>query len=346
MLTFLLQTTVFGQADDRIVVAQYGEGIYTILRRMDMEPEFYVEAFIQLNREKLRSDSLLIAGNTYILPEEIITKAKPPITEIPAKIEAIPAGAHDESAVKTKIYPIFGKAQETVLIKNDKLSGAIFYLVSGHGGPDPGALGQYGKYTLSEDEYAYDVTLRLARNLISSGANVYIIIQDPNDGIRDDPVLLLDKDEQAYTSERIPVNQKERLKQRTDVINKLYKENKSPYQRLITIHVDSRSTGENIDVFFYYHHRSKSGRQLAGAIQQTFNEKYARHQPGRSYHGTVSSRSNLYMIKNTLAPTVYIELGNIKNTRDQRRLVISDNRQALANWIMEGIIKDHQAFEK
>jgi N-acetylmuramoyl-L-alanine amidase len=46
------------------------------------------------------------------------------------------------------------------------------------------------------------------------------------------------------------------------------------------------------------------------------------------------------MIKNTLPPIVYIELGNIKNYRDQLRFVISDNRQALANWIELGIIND------
>jgi N-acetylmuramoyl-L-alanine amidase len=249
-------------------------------------------------------------------------------------------------ASKVTKYPVFGPGYENVIIENEQLNGAVFYLVSGHGGPDPGALGKYGRNTLSEDEYAYDVTLRLARNLISKGADVQIIIQDGNDGIRDESILPMDKDETTVNDESIPVNQKARLKQRTDLINKLYKKNKSPYQRLVAIHVDSRSTGQNIDVFFYHHHRSKSGRRLANSIHQTFTEKYARHQPGRQYHGSVSSRSSLYMIKNTLAPIVYIELGNIRNTRDQRRLVISDNRQALANWIAEGIVKDYGSVRK
>ena len=50
--------------------------------------------------------------------------------------------------------------------------------------------------------------------------------------------------------------------------------------------------------------------------------------------------SRINQIKNTLPPIVYIELGNIKNYRDQLRFVISDNRQALANWIELGIIND------
>ena len=55
--------------------------------------------------------------------------------------------------------------------------------------PDPGAIGRIGKIELHEDEYAYDVALRLARNLMQEGAEVRIIIQDAKDGIRDDKYL-------------------------------------------------------------------------------------------------------------------------------------------------------------
>ena len=125
-------------------------------------------------------------------------------------------------------------------------------------------------------------------------------------------------------------------------MNKLYYQNKGAFQRLIAIHIDSRSKGENIDVFFYHHHHSKSGEKLAREIHNVFKAKYAKHQPGRPYHGTVSSRSSLYMVRNTLPPIVYIELGNIKNYRDQLRFVIPDNRQALANWIELGIMNDYK----
>jgi len=114
------------------------------------------------------------------------------------------------------------------------------------------------------------------------------------------------------------------------------------YQRLISIHIDSRSRGQNIDVFFYHHSNSQRGEQLAQEIHKVFTAKYARHQPNRPYHGTVSARDGLYMIKNTLPPIVYIELGNIKNYRDQLRFVIDDNRQALANWIELGILNDYK----
>jgi N-acetylmuramoyl-L-alanine amidase len=36
---------------------------------------------------------------------------------------------------------------------------------------------------------------------------------------------------------------------------------------------------------------------------------------------------------------VYVELANIRNDWDQQRLVLSSNRQAMANWIGEAILK-------
>ncbi len=316
-------------AEDNIVVAQEWEGIYEILVRNELLPvSSYKNAFIKLNAQKLKGDTLLIPGTTYLLPDVIkqsVRKSAP--VEKP----------------KNLIEPLFGEKYKNVPIIDQKLNGAVFYLVSGHGGPDPGALGTYGPHTLSEDEYAYDVTLRLARNLMSHGATVYMIIQDETNGIRDDSILKLDKTEKTIDGKSLPLNQKERLKQRVDIVNKLYQKHQGAFQRLIAVHIDSRSQGQNIDVFFYHHEHSRRGQHLAMEIQKVFKSKYQRHQPGRSYHGTVSSRSGLYMIKKTLPPIVYIELGNIKNYRDQLRFVISDNRQALANWIELGIMND---FEK
>ena len=108
---------------------------------------------------------------------------------------------------------------------------------------------------------------------------------------------------------------------------------------MIAIHVDSRSHGENIDVFFYHDKISKTGKKAATIMQRTFQEKYDRHQPGRGYKGTVSDRS-LYVVRNTFPTAIYIELGNINHQRDQQRFIISDNRQALANWMTEALITD------
>ena len=77
-------------------------------------------------------------------------------------------------------------------------------------------------------------------------------------------------------------------------------------------------------------------------MRNTLESKYKRHQPGRGFKGTVSER-NLYVLRNTQPAGVYLELGNIRNPRDQQRLVLENNRQAVANWIAQAIVADYKA---
>lgn len=319
------------------VIAVSGEGIYAILRRTERNPAIALPDFIALNKERLGNDSSLIKGKIYLIPPKALVdslKEAVAVEEEPTYAESHPP------EITPIVESLFGTKYSKVTLRDKRLEGAVYYLVTGHSGPDPGAIGNYGPYKLSEDEYAYDVTLRLARRLMEHGATVYMIVQDPDDGIRDDPILPMDKDEVHYPDNRIPASQIQRLKNRVIAINKLYVKHKGQYQRMLSMHIDSRSQRQNIDVFFYHHANSVSGKQLASSIHQTFQNKYRRHQPNRKYTGNISSRSSLYVVKHSYPPTVFIELGNIKNQKDQRRFVIPDNRQALANWIAEGILND------
>ncbi len=321
----------FAQTPTTKVVAKQGDGIYTLLRRHGLTPA-HLPDFLELNKDKLGKNNSLYTGRTYVLPlkssSDVTSKAAP---------------SPSNSSTKVVYEPLFGKKYKRVDIVNRKLKGAVYYLVSGHGGPDPGAVGKYGSNSLAEDEYAYDVTIRLARRLMEHGATVYMIVQDKNDGIRDENILKMDRDEVNYNGKPISRSQVQRLRQRTQAINGLYAKHKGAYQRMVTLHIDSRSERKNIDVFFYHHENSEAGKRLAESIHKTFNKKYNRHQPERDYFGTVSHRSSLYVVKYTHPPTVFIELGNIRNNLDQRRFVIANNRQALANWICDGIISDYRA---
>ena len=357
LLLFLLfsSSLLLGQTNPPTeVVAKEGDGIYTVLRKNGLDPAVYFKQFLELNKGSIGKDSSLYIGKIYLLPQN--NKPAPPLaTEAGEAGQKAEAKSELKPEAKTEIkkesnaspafieYPLFGKNYARVEIKDQQLKGAVYYLTSGHGGPDPGAIGKYGPYSLGEDEYAYDVTIRLARKLMEHGATVYMIIQDPDDGIRDTPILELDIDELCYPNLPIPYSQKERLRQRTRAVNNLYIQHKGTYQRMLAIHVDSRSKGENIDVFFYHHENSPSGKRLAESIHQTITSKYNRHQPNRDYFGNVSHRSSLYVVKYSHPPAVFIELGNIRNDRDQRRFVLPDNRQALANWISEGILADYNS---
>jgi N-acetylmuramoyl-L-alanine amidase len=77
-------------------------------------------------------------------------------------------------------------------------------------------------------------------------------------------------------------------------------------------------------------------------MQKTFRSLYDKHQPDRGFSGTVSTRP-LYVLKNTTPVSIFVELANMQNADDQKRYVLENNRQALANWLCAGFIKDYQS---
>ena len=335
LIAVLLCSKVLLAQDSLLTItADKGDGVLSVLRKQGVNPYDYYDAFLELNTANLRDSVHLYEGREYLMPRIILDTV--PIVDSLQKI------AEEVKDIEGDVFEIFGKEHETVLSKSERLNGNIYYLVSGHGGPDPGAMANYAGIPIAEDEYAYDITLRLAKELLAHGAMVYIIIQDENDGIRDERILEIDRDEVAYPDKVIPLNQVARLKQRVEIVNNLYKTNKGKYQRLIVTHVDSRSKGENIDVFFYHHEKSKNCKKLAESIHKTFKEKYKKYQPNRTYSGTFLDRTSLYLVKKTHPAMTFIEIGNIKNKKDQRRILDPDNRQALAKWISEGVLLDFE----
>ena len=328
--TFLLLDV---SAQGEYATPKSGEGISSFLERNKRPGKAYYNEFMKLNEKRLRGKEELRLGVKYVLP---------PLKKGTSASVSPKAVAGKKRVVCERL---FGKKLADVTVTSNRLQGACFYVVSGHGGPDPGAIGKIGKVELHEDEYAYDVALRLARNLMQEGAEVHIIIQDAKDGIRDSRYLSNSKRETCM-GDAIPLNQVARLQQRCTKINELYRKDRRKYKycRAIFLHVDSRSRSAQTDVFFYHAPKSVSGKKLAVTMKETFESKYDKHQPNRGFEGTVSSR-NLYVLLQAAPVSVFVELGNIQNTFDQRRFVISSNRQALAKWMTEGFIADYKQMK-
>lgn len=326
-----------------------GEGISSFLLRYNRSPKKYYDDFIELNKKQLGGKHVLKMGVTYLIPP--VKKSTPysgTISNNTDKKETKETKTTEKAKVTSRSRvnePLFGPKLAEVKVTSNRLAGTCFYVVSGHGGPDPGAIGRAGKYELHEDEYAYDIALRLARSLMEEGAEVRIIIQDAKDGIRDEPYLSNSKRETCM-GDPIPLNQVQRLQQRCDKINYFYRKDRKTYTycRAIFIHVDSRGKGNQTDVFFYHSTKKAESKRLANHMKDMFESKYGKHQPNRGFTGTVSAR-NLYVLANATPTAVFVELGNIQNTLDQRRLIMNSNRQALANWLMEGFLKDFRALK-
>lgn len=320
-----------------LIYTYNGKSIRSTLGINDMETAKRIANYnrVVLNRSLRKADYessriLWVPFHELNCPE-----GTPKSIVVDVKKEKPPSVGHKE------LHSIFGSEYCRLSPKSNKLKGKVYYISGGHGGPDPGAIATVGGNTICEDEYAYDVSLRLARNLMEHGATVHIIVQDANDGIRNDDILKCDQDEKTVGTMTMPINQLARLRQRTDAINDLY----ASYhhkgvkeQILVCIHVDSRSENHRQDVFFYHFEHSKSGKKIAHNMQQVFQEKYARYRHDGEYHGTVSCR-NLYMLRVPFPTTLYVELANIRNEFDRKRILPSTNRQALANWLCEGLCR-------
>lgn len=398
-IPFLLLAISSLAAEPLTVVANNGDGAYSILRRYRLlDYPCNLSEFYRLNQ--LSRNAILIRGRSYKLPIETIrydgksirsstnnkdydralqiqyynddlvnVGVKPAdfradkVLYVPFHIDNCLADKQEqdaeslassgESAVQLdslgkaptqvttsdyRTFNIFGKKYAYVPQKTDKLAGRVFYIVSGHGGPDPGTIGRRAGHHLHEDEYAYDVALRLTRNILAHGGTPYMIVRD-KDGIRDERYLKGGKTETVWGGASIPRQQKARLQQRTDIINQLYADNLAKGvsdQTMISIHVDSRASNKKIDLFFYHHENDLIGARQAQQMQKIVRKKYASLRKGRGYNGTVGPR-DLFVLRETLPSGVFIELGNITNDSDQVRIVEPRNRQLLADWLCEGL---------
>ena len=306
----IIPAQVFGQ-EYVTVTASSGDGIYSLIRKSGPEPTPSIVAkFKALNEGILKGRDVLQIGRSYRVPST------------------------------AKVYPIFGKAYQNVSTTSERLKGHVYYIIAGHGGPDPGTIGKFEGLQLPEDEIAYDTSLRLARNLIQESATVYVIVRDDNDGIRDVEQFDIDTDEYYLGGGKIVRSQSQRLRDRTEIVNRLYRENKSwaKSQQMMSLHVDAYGGNFEPQIDVHFKAASKGGYALSRVLRDSMAAKYAEFQPNRVYKGGIDDSANYYVLNNSRPVAVLVELGNIRHSGDQYRLVKPGNRQAIADWLRDGLI--------
>lgn len=326
-----------------IAIYKYNDiSIRTSLKISDIDIARLIQAYNErIFKVRIRQQSYQ-QSQELLVPFHALTCPNSRVPKTQAVKSVDTEGGGKPRGVTTRTYAIFGRKYQDVPLLDKKLKNKIFYVEGGHGGPDPGAMAKVEGRSLCEDEYAYDVSLRVARELIKHGATVYIINRDNNDGIRDGDFLLCDNDEVTYPDLKVPIAHKPRLTQRSDAVNKLYEAHRKKGitdQRLIVIHVDSRSKKDQTDTFLYYQSGNATSKKIALTMLKTLETNYAKYrEKGNAYEGSLTSR-DLHMLRECKPNTVYVELGNIRNEFDRKRIMIKNNRQAIANWLAEGFMK-------
>ncbi len=328
ILLFLTLLPAISFAQDMAYPVE-GDGIFSFLRRWNRIDKSYVDEFKQLNADRINAEGGLELGVVYLIPPLHPGDVYPP----------------EDILYETVNPQLFGEKYSILENRSKRLKNTCFYIISGHGGSDPGAITQVEGHELHEDEYNYDISLRVARNLMQEGATVYLIIQDETDGIRDERLLGNNNTETAM-GQPIPKSQIDRLKQRVEKVNTLYNKNKKEfsYIRAVEIHIDSRRPKEQIDVFFYHANNSAS-RLTSYTLRDEIMAHYKKHQPNRNFIGDAKHR-DLYVLNNFAPPSIMIEIGNFQNVIDRKRILDPNNRQAIANWLTRGFIKDFEYNHK
>jgi N-acetylmuramoyl-L-alanine amidase len=158
--------------------------------------------------------------------------------------------------------------------------------------------------------------------------------------------LKCDTDEVYLGNKTISRSQRPRLRDRAFIINKLFysykrKGYKSKDQVTLMVHIDSRNSKKRIDVFFYHAPKSGWSKKVARRLYSTFKSKYNYFQAARSYTGRVIPRE-LFMLMNLKPLAVYFELANIRNIDDQKRIILPQNRELLAKWIADGLMRHYR----
>ncbi len=193
-----------------------------------------------------------------------------------------------------------------------------------------------------EDEYVMDISLRLARELESYGAGVVMAIED--EGIRDIKFLPRDRDETLLKGKAISADQKTRLRDRVEPINRMYSSNggKKKHQRFLALHIDFREdNGTHVDFDVFFHEDSDAGQQLATQLQRNIEGYYDSRLGGRDFVGRIVGQpdeDSFFVLRETRMPAVLVELANISNELDQLRFIVIDSRQTIAELLCLGLI--------
>lgn len=188
------------------------------------------------------------------------------------------------------------------------LEGKTVCIDAGHGGKDPGKVGNIK----NEDDLNLAVTLKLKDILNSMGANV-VLTRDSQNGLYEDGSLIWVK--------------KDDMKIRREIIKE------SNCDVLISIHMNSHTDNSRGAEVLYLKNHEKS-ELLAKSIKEQLDNtsKYSKKRNIEPY-------DDLYILKNDNIPSVLIECGFMSEKNEEKLLNDEEYQKQLANYIALGIVK-------
>jgi N-acetylmuramoyl-L-alanine amidase len=305
---------VLGQTAEHKVIAESGDGIFSILRKQGLNPAKYYAEFVELNKENLRNGSELHLGRAYIIPyaEDSFKK-----TAVAVQAKA----KHEKSIFKSELA--------TISPKSTKLKNAVIYLISGN---------NLNNTSSSVNRITDEITVNLAQELMVHGAQVYLIKSE--------------SEKKSNTFSEISNRNTEgamadlsQMQEYVEIINKKYLKHQGKYQRLLITRVNNDITDEYCEVSVYHHNSSENGRRIASNIQRIFNENSIESKPFKEYTEIFADKNNLYLAKNALPAITLIEIDSGEKPSIEDVIVVDSDQELLSNLITSGVLNDYADLE-
>lgn len=181
--------------------------------------------------------------------------------------------------------------------------GVVITLDAGHGGYDSGAVGPTGIY---EKNVTLAIALKVGKILEQNGIDV--VYTRTNDNVS------------------WPADVGQDLQARCDISDA------AGSKYFVAIHANSAEASEARGTETYYYAGNSEGQQLAQSIQTELID-------ATGFIDRGVRTANYYVIKNTAAPSVLIEVGFISNPTEEALLANGDFQDKLAGAIAKGIMK-------
>ena len=218
----------------------------------------------------------------------------------------------------------------------------------GHGGLDPGAIvanrdGVNRSVYVVEDEYVYDVAMRLYERLRLLGADVGLTLLSPNHLIRENlraSVTFVHERNEVYNDEG--VNRKNsdlvrprsaNLAQRVQIANRFYRGAPKRKTLFISIHADNSPGRPKGPLAIYLKRKGKidrTSRKFAQVMQRALSQP--------DMPAQIQGRSLMVLRNNRAHAEILVETHNVHDKGDAYRLRFHKNRKAAAEKIVKGVL--------
>jgi N-acetylmuramoyl-L-alanine amidase len=266
-------TTLFAQVELDTVVAQKGDGIFSILRRSGIHPVNYYVDFLELNKDNIRGASQLVVGRKYVLPYAPDSyKNMGTLVDVDGN-EELPLFTTDLAGIKQR---------------DSTLKNTVYHLI-------------YPTIKTKEEEKSPldEFILKLSKDLMERGARVYVF-QKNN--------MIFPVDTVASEVERAIAA----FGELTSMVNKKYLKHNGSYQRVLMIR-DVNRNKKGISMAMYHYGKSTDGKHLAATFRDLFKKNALGKVKIEQGISPFTDAPNLYLAKNLLPTLTIMDINGDMN---------------------------------